>query len=827
MAVGGTLSFVAGAPWTIITNDVVVTAHDFYNNTVTSYAGSPVWIASCAGTLPAAQAFSSGTKTFLGTGFALNIVGAQNLTMTDGAIIGTSATITITPGALASFTISGEPASCTAGTAWTAGVVVTALDSYGNIKTDYTGQVYFTSTDTAAVLPYTLGSHYTFVAGTGTHTFPGAGFTLKTTASQTITITNGTISQTSATITVTPGPLVSFTMTGAPASCTAGTPWTAGVVVTALDAYSNVKIDYAGDVYFTSTDMAAVLPYTIGVKYTFVTGTGTHTFPGAGFILKTIAGDAKTITITNGTISQTSAAITINPGALDHFTVVGITDPVVAGALTSPTVTAYDAYNNINTTYTGTIHFSSTDVRETTVLPADYTFVLGDGGTHTFTSGVKLTTTGEQTVTVTNIILGKVGAQTVTVAPAALEHFTLVGIIDPVVAGVLTSPTVNAYDVYNNVKTDYTGTINFTSSDHGASTLLPANYSFIPADAGVKNFANGVKLTTTGEQWVRATDTVVGTAWGEQTAITVYTVSGAPALTSAIAGINSAVLAWIAPTDNGSTPITGYKVYYGMVDPTTQFGGTLPATNLTVSVTGLTAGTKYYFAVKAVNAAGDSLDSNIRNATVMTVPGTPTGPNARAIYGQVTLTWTVPASTGGSPITHYKVYRGLSAVSVAHIGNSTSTTFVDAAATAGSTYYYKVSAVNAVGEGAQCAAISVLVPTIVPVSGKIVDASGNGLAGIKVALENGTSVKTDAQGNFTIMASPGNHILTISGPGIETKTVAAKVTSSGLVIGSITTSPASDYMPIRIMLSVILTVVEIAVVLVAARFVLRKRKGKK
>jgi len=84
----------------------------------------------------------------------------------------------------------------------------------------------------------------------------------------------------------------------------------------------------------------------------------------------------------------------------------------------------------------------------------------------------------------------------------------------------------------------------------------------------------------------------------------------------------------------------------------------------------------------------------------------------------------------------------------------------------GQTYWYKVSAVNAAGEGTQSASASAQVPIILPISGKIVDVNGNGLAGITVALENDISVKTDAQGNFTIMASPGSHTLTISGPGI-------------------------------------------------------------
>ena len=72
------------------------------------------------------------------------------------------------------------------------------------------------------------------------------------------------------------------------------------------------------------------------------------------------------------------------------------------------------------------------------------------------------------------------------------------------------------------------------------------------------------------------------------------------------------------------------------------------------------------------------------------------------------------------------------------------------------------------------------------------------------------------------MASPGSHTLTISGQDIETKTVAATVTSSGLVIGSITTSPTSDNTRL-----ILVAVIAIAVVLVAVLFVMHKRKGKK
>lgn len=86
-----------------------------------------------------------------------------------------------------------------------------------------------------------------------------------------------------------------------------------------------------------------------------------------------------------------------------------------AGKPFDVTVTAKDAYGNTATSYTGTVQFTSTDAHA--VLPANYTFVSGDNGTHTFTGGVTLQTAGTQTVTATdtvkNSITGTGGSLTV------------------------------------------------------------------------------------------------------------------------------------------------------------------------------------------------------------------------------------------------------------------------------------------------------------------------------------------------------------------------------------------------------------------------------
>jgi PKD repeat protein len=88
-------------------------------------------------------------------------------------------------------------------------------------------------------------------------------------------------------------------------------------------------------------------------------------------------------------------------------------------------------------------------------------------------------------------------------------------------------------------------------------------------------------------------------------------------------------------------------------------------------------------------------------------PSAPTGLTASAGSGQVSLGWTAPASNGGVDITSYRVYRGtasgaetlLTAGGCGGLGTAPSCT--DTGLTNGQSYFYRVSAVNAIGEGVQ------------------------------------------------------------------------------------------------------------------------------
>jgi hypothetical protein len=103
------------------------------------------------------------------------------------------------------------------------------------------------------------------------------------------------------------------------------------------------------------------------------------------------------------------------PGPATHF---NVTAPatVTSGVSFAFSVTALDQFNVVATAYTGTSHFTSTDGSAS--LPADYVFVLGDHGMHTFTNLATLRTPGTQTLTATDTIITGVSGN-ITVDPAS------------------------------------------------------------------------------------------------------------------------------------------------------------------------------------------------------------------------------------------------------------------------------------------------------------------------------------------------------------------------------------------------------------------------
>jgi fibronectin type 3 domain-containing protein len=180
----------------------------------------------------------------------------------------------------------------------------------------------------------------------------------------------------------------------------------------------------------------------------------------------------------------------------------------------------------------------------------------------------------------------------------------------------------------------------------------------------------------------------------------------APTGLTATGGTGNVVLTWSPPASNGGAAVTGYNLYRGTTsggESSTPVATSITGTSFTD--TGLTNGTTYYYTVAAVNAVGSSPQSSEASATPLaTAPSAPLNVVASSGNAQATVAWSVPASTGGSPITGYNVYRGTSpgAESSTPVAtNVTGTSFTDTGLTNGTTYYYRVAAVNGVGVSPQ------------------------------------------------------------------------------------------------------------------------------
>jgi hypothetical protein len=229
----------AGPITTGVPFQVTVTARDANGNVLKTYAGTiQFWAVDQQAALPEAYTFTAadrGSHTFTMT---LTQVGSDQFGVYEADETNTysvqgGASVTVNP----SFML-GKPAGpVTAGVPFQ--VTVTAQDANGNVITDYTGTVSFSSSDQKASLP----ASYTFTAGDqGSHSFA---VTLASAGSQTITATDssGTISA-QATVTVALGAAGLTTSVTAPATAAAkftvswaGTDANAGAAISGYSVY--------------------------------------------------------------------------------------------------------------------------------------------------------------------------------------------------------------------------------------------------------------------------------------------------------------------------------------------------------------------------------------------------------------------------------------------------------------------------------------------------------------------------------------------------------------------------------------------------------------
>jgi hypothetical protein len=368
------------------------------------------------------------------------------------------------------------------------------------IAVDSAGEAYIAGGTSSTNFPTTPGAFQTALASDGVHT-PCEAFVTKLNAAG-----SGLVYSTY---------LGGSTGTGSGIGFVPGQDCANGI---ALDAYGNATITG----WTSSNNLPTKNPIqasNAGYQDAFVT---TLNASGSGLLFSTYLGgpnkdlgngvalDASgNIYEVDATGTTVGTAYKISAPAGPSF---GISAPAgtTAGNAFSINVTAFDGGGNVNPTYTGTVHFTSSD--PLAVLPADYTFTSADSGVHTFS--VTLKRSGAQTITATDTVTSAmVGSASVSVSPAAAVSLVISG-PSSISAGTSFSITVTAYDPYGNVATGYLGTVHFSSTDSGAR--LPGNYMFTSADNGVHTFA-GLKFKTRGYQTLTAVDTLFSSITGSLT----------------------------------------------------------------------------------------------------------------------------------------------------------------------------------------------------------------------------------------------------------------------------------------------------------------------
>lgn len=181
----------------------------------------------------------------------------------------------------------------------------------------------------------------------------------------------------------------------------------------------------------------------------------------------------------------------------DHFIVTPGVTTTIAGTAFDVTVTALNSDNTVDTSYTGTIHFSSSDIQAVLPFP-DYTFTADvDNGTHLFVSGVTLKTAGNQSVVVTDAN-GGTGFGTETVSPDSDFRIAF----GPINTAITPAVTVYIFDQYGNVTTSGANvSITVNSGPSGAALVGTTSTNAVN---GVATF-NSLTLNTPGLYTLLAT----------------------------------------------------------------------------------------------------------------------------------------------------------------------------------------------------------------------------------------------------------------------------------------------------------------------------------
>jgi hypothetical protein len=267
----------------------------------------------------------------------------------------------------------------------------------------------------AALLPLPLTYTFNPLIDHGFHVFE---VNLSTMGPQKITATDSTdstVASGTAVTTVLPAPVLAQLLVVMPKTTTVGTP--TPVTIVALDASGHLLSGSSDTVQLSTSDpLAKGLPS----SYTFdpMVDHGFHTFK-VTFGTVTSGGPTAaapvptTVTATDGSVTGTGSIFVFPATTVARFAIFAL-GPAVAGQPTPVIVAALNAANQLVTNYSGTVTFSSSDLKataaatltgtQTPLSSFSYMFGATDGGLHVFY--LTFGTPGKQTLTVSDSSAG-------------------------------------------------------------------------------------------------------------------------------------------------------------------------------------------------------------------------------------------------------------------------------------------------------------------------------------------------------------------------------------------------------------------------------------
>ena len=171
-------------------------------------------------------------------------------------------------------------------------------------------------------------------------------------------------------------------------------------------------------------------------------------------------------------------------------------------------------------------------------------------------------------------------------------------------------------------------------------------------------------------------------------------------------------LRWLAPSSTGGAKISKYAVQRSRTG--TSNWKTLGYPKRTAfAAFGLQNGVRYYFRIRARNAAGWSATSKVVSAVPRTVPSAPRSPTATPGDQSVKLTWLAPSTNGAAAIDKYAVQRALSTSGPwKNIAYPTTRSRTAGGLTNGTPYYFRMRAHNAAGWGPSSTVVTAIARTV-------------------------------------------------------------------------------------------------------------------